>query len=114
MILLFIIGLFLGAVAVMFALQNVMVVTVTFFQWHITSSLAVIFIAAMLGGILFTLLLVLPESVSSYFKSKRLKKEILGLQEELRKQKQLTVFAKNIPPPADVIHHLEETVSARE
>ena len=107
MIIFFIIGLLLGAIAVIFAFENVTLITVTFFQWHITSSLAVIIIGAILSGIIIAVLMLLPESMSKYFKNKSLRKEIARLEEELRKQKELTVFAKNTPPTLGEIDHIE-------
>ncbi|MEI6553713.1 MAG: lipopolysaccharide assembly protein LapA domain-containing protein [bacterium] len=97
MIILFIFGLILGAIAVIFALQNIGIITVTFFSWHLTGSLALILLLTIAAGILITILLLLPESIKNYFKYKHLKKENDRLEEELRKQKELTVFAKITP-----------------
>jgi lipopolysaccharide assembly protein A len=110
MIILFILGLLLGAVAVIFALQNVAIVTVTFFSWSITSSLSVIVSLAILSGILIALLLFLPESISNYFGYRKLKKENAKLIEELRKQKELTTFAKSTPPTKEDIYKIEDGV----
>ena len=62
MIILFILGLLLGAVAVIFALQNIAVVTVTFFSWQLEGSMAVILLISIISGILVCLLLLLPET----------------------------------------------------
>ena len=114
MIILFIFGLLLGAVAVIFALQNTEIVTVTFYSWDLTASLSVIITLAILSGIIIVLLLVLPESIKNYFSSRKFKKKINKLEEELRKQKELTTFAKTTPPTAEdlkriadgeIIHH---------
>ncbi len=107
MIILFILGLLLGGIAVTFALQNITVVTVAFFSWQLTGSLALILMAAILTGVLVTLLLLLPESVANYFRYRKLTKEVASLEEELRKQKALTVFAKNTPPSAEAIDQIE-------
>ncbi len=107
MIILFVIGLLLGAVSVIFALQNVAVITVTFFSWQITGSLALILLIAISSGVLVTVLLLLPEFVSNYFKYRSLKKENVKLTDDLRKQKELTVFAKNTPPTAEDIANIE-------
>ena len=107
MIIFFILGLLLGGVAVIFALENVVVITVTFFQWQITGPLSVILISAILSGILITLLLLLPESISNYLKNRSLAKEIERLEEELRKQKELTVFAKHTSPTKETISRIE-------
>lgn len=107
MIIFFILGLLLGGISVIFALQNELIVTVAFFQWQLTGPLSVILISAIISGIVITLLILLPESVSNYFKYRSLKKEIEKLHEELRKQKELTVFAKNSPPTEENIVKIE-------
>lgn len=103
-------GLLLGGVAVIFSLQNVSVITVTFFSWHLTGSLALILLLAIASGIIITMLLLLPEFISNYFKYKILKRENKKLEEELRKQKELTVFAKNTPPTKEDIAKIEDGV----
>jgi len=107
MILLFIVGLLLGAVSVMFALQNVSVVTVTFFQWSFDGSLAVVLLLAITSGILICLLLVLPGSIGTTFKFRRMRKEYSRLEEELRKQKELTMFAHHDTPSRGDIEKIE-------
>lgn len=107
MIILFIIGLLLGAVSVIFALQNTAVITVTFFSWTITGSLAVILLAALAMGICITILLLLPETVKNYFKYRSLLKENQKLHEELQRQKELTLFAKKDIPSDEVIASIE-------
>lgn len=92
-----ILGIILGAISVIFALQNVTVITVSFFSWQIQGSLALILLVSVFMGILISLLIVLPESIMNYFKYKNLKKENKNLEELLRKQKELTVFAKSTP-----------------
>lgn len=112
MIILFIIGILLGAAAVVFALQNVAVITVTFFSWHLTGSLALILLLALGTGVIVTALLVLPESIKNYFRYRSLKKENESLAEDLRKQKELTVFAKQTPPTPEIIAHIEQGASS--
>lgn len=107
MITLFIVGLLLGAAAVIFALQNVAVITVTFFSWQLTGSLSLILLLTMTSGILITIFLLLPEFINNYFRYKNLKKENKNLEEELRKQKELTVFAKHTPPTDEEISKIE-------
>lgn len=116
MLILFILGLLLGGAAVIFALQNVTIITVTFFSWQMTGSLALILILAIFAGVVVTVLLLLPGSVSNYFQYRRLAKEVARLEEELRKQKALTVFAKSTPPTREAIENIENgaTVSTIE
>ncbi len=105
---LFILGLLIGAIAVIFVLQNVAVITVTFLAWHITGSMAVILIITLLSGILATLLIVLPGSIRNFWGYRTLGKEIQKLEEDLRKQKELTFFAKKTPPTIEDITRIEE------
>lgn len=107
MIILFVVGLLLGVVSVIFALQNIAVITVTFFSWQLTGSLALILLLALTTGLLIAILILLPEFIKNYFKYKNLEKENKKLEEELRKQKELTVFAKNTPPTKEEISKIE-------
>ena len=107
MIILFIVGLLLGVVSVIFALQNIAVVTISFFSWNLTGSLALILLLAITSGILIAILLLLPEFISNHFKYKSLRKDNKRLEEELRKQKELTIFAKNTPPTKEEISKIE-------
>lgn len=108
MIIFLIIGILLGAVSVMFAFQNVAVITVSFFSWQLTGPLAYVLILAITAGILVAVLFLLPESVSNHFKYRKLKKENERLEDELRKQKELTVFAKHTPPTDAEIKRIED------
>ncbi len=107
MIIFFVLGIVLGGVAVIFALQNIAVISVSFFTWQIEGSLAVILLTTVLVGIVATLLVLLPESISGYFKYKRLERENTKLAEELRRQKELTMFAKTTAPTPEVIARIE-------
>lgn len=111
MIILFILGLALGAVAVVFALQNVAVITVTFFAWQLTGSLALILSLAIGMGVLVTILMILPGSIDNYFRYKRLKKENTRLEEELRKQRELHHFSEKTPPSKNDIDKIEHGAS---
>lgn len=107
MIILFIIGVLLGGVSVIFALQNIAVVTVTFFSWQLTGSLSFVLLLALASGALIAILMLLPEAIGNYFKFKTLKKENNRLEEELRKQKELTLFAKTAPATREEIAKIE-------
>ena len=54
------------------------------------------------------MLLLLPEFISNFFKYKSLKKENEKLAEELRKQKELTIFAKQVTPTSEEISKIEQ------
>ncbi len=108
MIIFFILGALLGGVAVIFAFQNIEMVSVTFLSWQIDGSLSVVLALSVLTGILIALLLTLPELISHYFQYRVLLKKNKDLEEELRKQKELTLFAAKHPPTSLDITHIEE------
>lgn len=83
MIIFVIIGLILGAVAVIFALQNAVAITVTFLFWQINASLAVVLVIAILSGMVASLLVSIPEIIGDYFKFKNKVKEKTKLQNEV-------------------------------
>lgn len=107
MIILFILGLLLGAVSVIFALQNIAIITVTFFSWQLTGSLAVILLFALAMGIIITVLLLLPELISNHFKYRSIQKDNEKLYIELQKQKELILFAKHEQPTQEEIYSIE-------
>ena len=107
-LMLFIIGVALGGLTVIFAMQNIDAVTVSFFSWRLEGSLSLILMLATLMGVLITLLTILPESIRGYFRYRALRRENARLEEELRKQKELTHFARKEPPTQDAIAHIEQ------
>ncbi len=102
-----ILGIILGAVAVIFALQNTALITVSFFTYQFEGSLAFILILTVLMGVLASLLIVLPDSIKNHFRYRRLLADHVKLQEELRKQKELTVFAQRNPATAEQLAHID-------
>jgi uncharacterized integral membrane protein len=70
------IGLILGAVAVIFILQNVVPISVIFLRWEIHGSLAVILILTLLTGAILAIVSYLPEMIDSYIEVTSLKKKI--------------------------------------
>ncbi len=108
MIIIFIVGLLLGVVSVIFALQNIEVITVSFFSWQLTGSLSMILLLALTTGAVIALLILLPEFISHHLRYRKLNNEKLKLEEDLRKQKELTIFAKQVPPTAEDIQKIEQ------
>lgn len=104
----FLVGIVLGGLVVVFALQNISVVTVHFFSMQLEGSLALILILATLAGVFIALLTVLPKSVSDYFRYRRLKNQNAQLAEELARQKELTHFARKTAPTHEDIAHIEQ------
>lgn len=83
MILLLIIGLLLGAAAIIFAAQNTAVITVMFFAWQFTGPLALIIVLALVAGILICAFLSWPDVIRKRFMISRLKNKNEELKEEI-------------------------------
>ena len=83
MIIFLIIGLLVGGAAVVFALQNVTTVAVTFFSWQFEGTLALIVLLSLAAGVLVSLLLSLPGMVKKSFQISSLKKRTHTLEEKL-------------------------------
>lgn len=82
MIIFLILGLILGSVSVIFALQNTDVITVTFFAWQVEGSLALILLLALLAGIIICGLMSIPEVIRNQMRFNALKKELASLKAE--------------------------------
>lgn len=78
-----IIGLLIGAAAVVFILQNVTTVSVVFFAWQLNGSLALVLLLAIIAGILITMLFLLPTIVANRFLVGSLRKQNKKLQADL-------------------------------
>jgi putative membrane protein len=107
MLIFFILGLMVGGVMVIFALQNTTLITVTFFFWQVDGSLALILLLTLISGVGLTVLILLPSTLSTYFKYRKLEKTNSKLEEDLRKQRELTQFAKKTPPTPEILTGIE-------
>ncbi len=87
MIISLVIGLVLGAVTVIFALQNMTTVSVVFLTWKFEGSLALILILTMAAGVIIALLMSLPELIKKSFQISSLKKQNRVSREELEHKK---------------------------
>lgn len=96
MILSLIFGLLIGAVSVVFALQNIFPVTVTFIVWEVTTSLALIIVLAVLIGLMIGVILSIPETIRSMFAISNLKKENQKLSTEIESINETTRQALEI------------------
>ena len=88
MIISLVLGVVLGAVAVIFVLQNTAVVTVSFITWHLTGSLALVLLATIITGVVITLLILLPGLIRDDFYLSSLKKQKKEVDDELARTKQ--------------------------
>ncbi len=82
-----ILGLILGALIIIFALQNITTVTGVFLTWQFQGSLALILVLAVASGILLCLFLSLPEVLRKRFLISKLKKKTNILEGELTDKK---------------------------
>ncbi len=83
MIILFIIGLLLGAVAIIFAAQNTDPVTVSFLAWQFHGPLALVIVLALVAGILICAFLSWPDAIRKRFMISRLRNKNEELKEEV-------------------------------
>jgi putative membrane protein len=96
-----ILGLLIGAVAVVFALQNITRITVTFLTWQINGSLALILVLALLAGILISLLISIPEVIKNSFTISGLRKQNKKLNDDLEaSHKKIAELEGRLPQPA--------------
>ncbi|MCF7865296.1 MAG: LapA family protein [Candidatus Pacebacteria bacterium] len=82
MFLFLILGLLIGALTVIFALQNMISVSLNFLVWQIEGSLALILILALIAGFLVSVLLSIPEIVKTRTEFAQLKKRNKQLEDE--------------------------------
>ncbi len=83
MILFLLLGAILGALSVLFVLQNIVPITVTFLSWQIEGSLAVVLFLAMMSGVFITLLMLLPGLIRDEYQYSKLKREKKEVEDEL-------------------------------
>jgi|GEM_PF-1916162 len=78
-----IIGLLVGALVIIFAVQNIATVDAVFLTWHFEGSLALILVLAVVAGMIISSLLSLPDSFKKKFQISKLKDTNVKLQDEL-------------------------------
>jgi uncharacterized integral membrane protein len=83
MIIFLIIGILVGAITVIFALQNINEATVSFLAWDLTGSLALIIILSVVAGLLISTLFALPGILKSHLQIVNLKKQVKKLEDDL-------------------------------
>lgn len=108
MFILFILGLVLGGLVVIFSLQNTESISVAFLGWQIESSLASILLLTLCAGLMVALLFTLPKNISNYFKYKKLLSENKNLKKEIEAQKEKVVFAKVSNPTKEDLEKIEK------
>jgi len=104
MLLSLIVGIILGAIAVVFAFQNVAVVTVSFFSWQLSASLAIIILGSVLCGIVLTLLVLLPSVIRDELYVAALKRQKRETEEQLARERTAQIAAKASPPTSSTVN----------
>lgn len=103
MILSLLLGLVVGGLSVVFAVQNVFPVTVTFLVWEITASLALIVALSVLAGLLIGALVSIPGAISNAMTVSNLRKENQRLAQErddaIRERQRTVIIKEPAPPP---------------
>lgn len=77
-----ILALIIAILAVIFAVQNVTLITISFFAWNIQTSLAVALLVALGAGVLITLLVSVPGRIKGGWNSASQKKKFSTLEAE--------------------------------
>ena len=104
-----ILALAFAIVAVIFALQNPNIVTVSLFGYPFEGSLALVILVAVAVGILIGVLVMTPGRVKSSLSNARNRKKIGELEVNLEEQKAKLSQAEKPAPPAQVPAAPEET-----
>ncbi len=98
-----IVGILLGALSVLFVIQNIGVVTITFLDWQMTGSLAIVLLLAIVCGIVMTLLVLLPSIIRGDFYLSSIKRERRELEDELARTKKTLADAVTRPVHVDAV-----------
>lgn len=88
MIFLLIIGMALGAVSVLFIIQNTSIITVSFLSWQMEGSLALILFLAVTSGAMIILLVLFPSFISDAIELSAMRKQKRTLEKELAETKE--------------------------
>jgi uncharacterized integral membrane protein len=82
-----ILALVIAIIAVIFALQNTLTVTIGFFVWRVTGSLSLVLLVTLAIGVIIGLLVLAPSAVKSSFQVSGHRKRITSLEKELAEHK---------------------------
>lgn len=88
-----VLGLLLGAVTVIFALQNIVTISINFLVWQTEGSLALMLLLAMLSGVLICALVSIPEVIKTQSAFSELKKANKRLEDENAHLRQIAASA---------------------
>ena len=99
-----VVALVIAAIAIIFALQNTMTVTISFLAWEVTGSLSLVLLITLAIGALIGLLVLAPSEVKKSLAASNSRKRIAALEKELDEKKakiaELEKPKPVSPPPA--------------
>ena len=94
-------GLVIAILAVIFALQNSMIVTISFLAWEATASLSLVILITLAIGALIGYLVLVPSVIKRSLAASNSRKRIGALEKELdEKNARITELEKPKPLPA--------------
>lgn len=99
-----IVALIIAVIAVIFALQNSLAVTISFFAWQVTGSLSLILLITLVMGVVIGLLVIAPAHIKNTLAVSGHRKRIGSLEKELDEHKAKVVELqkpKPVPPTAE-------------
>jgi uncharacterized integral membrane protein len=102
---LILIALVIAIIAVVFALQNITAVTVSFLFWSIHGSLALVLLVTLAVGVLISVLVSLPGSIHGKWTGSGLKKKLSSLEAER------SLYQQKVEQAEKDVRELEEQVA---
>ena len=97
-------ALVISVIAVIFALQNTMVVTISFLAWDITGSLSLVLLVTLAIGAVIGLLVLAPSAIKNSIAASSHRKRVGSLEKELDEHKAKVAELqkpKSVTPPAE-------------
>ncbi len=99
-----IMALLIAVVAVIFALQNTLVITISFFVWKVTGSLSLVLLITLAIGVVIGLLVLAPSAINKTIQVSGHRKRIGALEKELDEHKAKVAELqkpKPVTPPSE-------------
>ena len=99
-----IVALLIAVVAVIFALQNTLVITISFFAWKVTGSLSLVLLITLAIGVVIGLLVLAPSAIKNTIQVSGHRKRIGVLEKELNEHKTKVAELqepKPVTPPSE-------------
>ncbi len=82
-----ILALVIAIIAVIFALQNTAVVTISFLVWNVTGSLSLVLLVTLAIGVIIGVLFLSPSTIKTSLQASGQRKQLSALEKDLAEQK---------------------------